>query len=59
MHMDQHMGNFTFQNISWQGTDDKTDISDLVSRSREKFVLVGQTFLTQAEVPEERDYMTR
>lgn len=31
---------------------------DLVSRSREKFVLVGQTFLTQAEVYEEGDYMT-
>lgn len=56
--MDQHVGSLTFQNISLQETDGKTDISDLVSRSREGFVPVGQTFLTQAEVREERDYVT-
>lgn len=37
--------NFTFYSISLQETYDKTDISGLVSRSTEKFVLVGQTSL--------------
>lgn len=53
----QDVSNSTSQNISLQETDDKTDISDVVSRSREKFVPVGQTFLTQAEVHEERNYL--